>query len=192
MDSTKEKNINRKKSHQILIDSIYIAMFAAIIAVCSQIQLPVGPVPFTLQTLGVFVASGILGTKRGTLSVIIYVLLGAIGVPVFAGFSGGIGAVTGPTGGYIIGFLFTAFAVGLMADLLGKKIWVLAVGMVSGLLLCYAFGTAWFIIVSNSGGNNMDIATALGYCVIPFLVPDAAKISVAVIIVNHLDKIIKI
>lgn len=194
MDNVKEKNNNtdRKKSHQLLLDMIYTAMFAAVIAICSQIQLPIGPVPFTLQTLGIFAAAGILGTKRGTLSVAVYVLLGAVGLPVFAGFSGGFGVLTGPTGGYIIGFLFTAFAVGLMTDFLGKKIWVLAVSMIIGLILCYAFGTAWFIIVSNNSGKEMDIMTALSYCVIPFLIPDAAKIAAAVILVNRLDKIVKI
>lgn len=174
------------------MDSIYVAMFAAVIAVCSQIQLPLGPVPFTLQTLGVFTAAGMLGTKRGVLSTLIYILIGAVGIPVFAGFSGGLGCITGPTGGYIIGFLLTALAVGLMTKLAGRKVWSLVVGMVAGLVLCYAFGTAWFIFVNGQNGTAMDLATALGYCVIPFLIPDAAKIAVAVILVNRLDKIVKL
>lgn len=191
MDSAKNNNSGRKQRemHKMLLDMIYAALFAAVIAVCSQIQIP-GTVPFTLQTLGVFVAAGLLGIKGGMLSVFIYILLGAVGLPVFAGFSGGISVLVGPTGGYIIGFLFTALAVGLMADLLGKKIWVLAVGMIVGLLLCYAFGTAWFIIAYTNSGSSMDIGTALGYCVIPFLIPDAVKMAVAVIIVNRLNAIL--
>lgn len=191
--STRENNeSSRSKSHKLLMDSIYVAMFAAVIAVCSQIQLPLGPVPFTLQTLGVFTAAGMLGTKRGVLSTLIYILIGAVGIPVFAGFSGGLGCITGPTGGYIIGFLLTALAVGLMTKLAGRKVWSLVVGMVAGLVLCYAFGTAWFIFVNGQNGTAMDLATALGYCVIPFLIPDAAKIAVAVILVNRLDKIVKL
>ena len=191
MDSAKNNNSGRKQRemHKMLLDMIYAALFAAVIAVCSQIQIP-GTVPFTLQTLGVFVAAGLLGIKGGMLSVFIYILLGAVGLPFFAGFSGGISVLVGPTGGYIIGFLFTALAVGLMADLLGKKIWVLAVGMIVGLLLCYAFGTAWFIIAYTNSGSSMDIGTALGYCVIPFLIPDAVKMAVAVIIVNRLNAIL--
>ena len=194
MDSATKGNNenNRSKSHRLLMDSLYIALFAAVIAVCSQIQLPIGPVPFTLQTLGIFTAAGMLGAKRSVLSTFIYILIGAVGIPVFAGFSGGFGCITGPTGGYIIGFLLTALATGLMTSLAGRKVWSLIVGMVSGLILCYVFGTAWFIFVCNQNGTAMDIATALSYCVIPFLIPDAAKIAVAVILVNRLDKIVKL
>ena len=192
MNNEKQNKPDRSTAHILLLDSIYVALFAAVITVCSQIQIPLGPVPFTLQTLGIFTAAGLLGTKRGTLSTVIYVLLGAVGVPVFAGFSGGIGILTGATGGYIIGFIFTALATGLMSDIFGKKLWSLAVGMVAGLLICYIFGTTWFIIVSNSSGNTMDIMTALGYCVFPFLIPDAVKIVAAVVLVNRLGKILKI
>ena len=88
-------------------DMVYIAIFAVLMAICSWISIPMA-VPFTLQTFGVFMAVGILGGKRGTFAVLIYIILGAIGVPVFAGFSGGIGVLLSSTGGYIIGFLFSA------------------------------------------------------------------------------------
>ena len=113
--------------------------------------------------------------------------LGAIGVPVFAGFSGGIGVLGGPTGGYIIGFLFTALIVGLMTDFLGRKLWVLAVSMVAGLAVCYLFGTIWFMIAMHT-----DFVAALLTCVVPFLLADAAKIVVATVLVNRLDKIVKL
>lgn len=171
-----------------LLDLVYIAMFAAIITICAQIQIPT-TVPFTLQTFGVFAAGGLLGWKRGTLSVIVYVLLGLAGVPVFAGFTGGIGILAGPTGGYIIGFIFTALIVGIMSDKLGRKIWVLAVSMVLGLLVCYAFGTAWFMVTVEGG---MGLYSALGLCVFPYLPFDAAKIAVAVVLVNRLNKIVKL
>ena len=91
-------------------DIAYIAMFAAVMAVCSWISVP-ATVPFTLQTFGVFLAVGTLGGKRGSLAVLTYLLLGAVGAPVFAGFSGGIGCILGSTGGYIIGFLFSALVI---------------------------------------------------------------------------------
>ena len=102
---TEAKTNSKSKSN--VLSLVYMAMFVAIITVCAQIQIPM-TVPFTLQTLGIFMAAAMLGWKRGLISVAVYVLLGAIGVPVFAGFSGGIGVLGGPTGGYIIGFLFTA------------------------------------------------------------------------------------
>ena len=88
-------------------DIVFIGIFAALMAICSWISIPT-TVPFTLQTFAVFMAVGVLGGKRGTLSVLVYILLGAIGVPVFAGFAGGLGILTGSTGGYILGFLFSA------------------------------------------------------------------------------------
>ncbi len=186
-----EAEKSHKKSHAALVYMITSAMFAAVIAVCSQIQLPIGPVPFTLQTMGIFIAAGLLGVKGGSAAVGIYILLGAVGLPVFSGFKGGLSVLTGATGGYIIGFMFTAVIVGLLSDLLGRKVWVLAVSMTAGLLVCYAFGTAWFIIVSSSSGKSMDIAAALGYCVIPFLIPDAVKIALSVLLVNRVCAVLK-
>ena len=90
-------------------DMAYIAVFAVLIAVCSWISIPT-TVPFTLQTFAVFLTVGVLGGKRGSLAVLVYILLGCVGVPVFAGFSGGIGVLAGQTGGYIVGFLFSALA----------------------------------------------------------------------------------
>mgnify|MGYP002553886123 CR=1 FL=1 len=101
--------------------------------------------------------------------------------------SGGIGVLGGPTGGYIIGFLFTALIVGLMTDFLGRKLWVLAVSMVAGLAVCYLFGTIWFMIAMHT-----DFVAALLTCVVPFLLADAAKIVVATVLVNRLDKIVKL
>mgnify|MGYP001291843346 FL=1 len=125
-----EKEIKTKRSNrQKTLDMVYIAIFAVIIAVCSWISVPM-VVPFTLQTFGVFCAVGLLGGKRGTLSVLIYVLLGAVGVPVFAGFSSGIGTLFGVTGGYIMGFIFTALIYWLITAIFGKKLWAIILGMV--------------------------------------------------------------
>ena len=91
------------------------------------------------------------------------------------------------SGGYIIGFLFTALIVGLMTDFLGRKLWVLAVSMVAGLAVCYLFGTIWFMIAMHT-----EFVAALLTCVVPFLLADAAKIVVATVLVNRLDKIVKL
>ena len=165
-------------------------MFVAIMAVCSFITIPLGftPVPVNLGTLGVFLAGGLLGRKYGTISLGVYVLLGAVGVPIFAGFKGGISVLVGPTGGYIIGYILAAFIVGSIVDRfldyedpLAKQYLVLVLAMVSGLLLCYALGTIWFIISTGTG-----VLPSLIACVFPFLPGDALKIAAATILVNRL------
>ena len=114
-----------------------------------------------------------------TLSVLVFILLGAIGVPVFAGFSGGIGVLAGTTGGYIIGFLFSALVMWAMEKLPGKKAVMQIVSMIVGLIVCYAFGTAWFMIVYSRANGAVGLATVLGWCVIPFIIPDIIKIVLA-------------
>lgn len=180
-------NSNRFKT----LDMVYIAMFAVIMAVCSWISIP-ATVPFTLQTFGVFLAVGVLGGKRGSLSVLIYLLLGAIGVPVFAGFSGGLTVILGSTGGYIAGFLFSALVMWMMEALLGKKNWVPALSMAVGLLVCYAFGTAWFMMVYAKNSGAIGLMTALGWCVFPYIIPDVIKIVLALVICRRLAKAIRL
>ena len=159
-------------------DIVYIAVFAVIMAICSWISIPAA-VPFTLQTFGVFVAVGVLGGKRGTLSVLVFILLGAIGVPVFAGFSGGIGVLAGTTGGYIIGFLFSALVMWAMEKLPVKNTFTQILSMILGLVVCYAFGTVWFMVVYSRANGPVGLAAVLGWCVIPFIIPDLVKIAVA-------------
>lgn len=172
------------------LDMAYIALFAVIMAVCSWISIP-AVVPFTLQTFGVFLAVGMLGGKRGSLAVLVYLLLGIVGIPVFAGFSGGIGCIVGSTGGYIVGFLFSALVMWTMEILLGKKQWVLALSMVIGLLVCYTFGTIWFMVVYARNTGAIGVWTALGWCVFPYIIPDVAKIVLALVVCKSLDKVIK-
>lgn len=173
------------------LDMVYIAMFAVLIAICSWISIPT-MVPFTLQTFGIFVTVGILGGKRGSLSVLIYLLLGAIGVPVFAGFSGGVQALVGTTGGYIIGFLLSALLMWGMEKLLGRKTWVLALSMVLGLVACYAFGTFWFMEVYAKNSGEIGLLTALGWCVFPFIIPDMIKIALALLLTKTITHVVKI
>ena len=168
-------------------DIVYIGLFAVLIAICSWISIP-ATVPFTLQTLGVFLTVSVLGGRRGTLSVLVYILLGAIGLPVFSGFTGGIGILLGNTGGYIIGFLFSALTMWLISHLAGSGRIVQAVSMLAGLLVCYAFGTAWFMIVYTRGNGPVSLAVVLGWCVIPFIIPDLIKIAVALLIGSRIRK----
>ena len=162
-------------------------MCTAMITVCAWIQIPM-TVPFTLQTFGIFVAVGLLGGKPGTFSVLAYVLLGACGVPVFAGFSGGLGIIMGTTGGYIVGFIASALVMWLFEKLLGKSYPVLISSMIAGLLVCYALGTAWFMLVYSQNTGSIGLMQTLSWCVIPFIIPDAVKIFCASIVVKAIGK----
>lgn len=175
--------VQRSKTYDI----VYIAVFAVIMAICSWISIPAA-VPFTLQTFGVFIAVGVLGGKRGSLSVLVFILLGAIGIPVFANFSGGIGVLAGPTGGYIIGFLFSALLMWAMEKLPGKKSVMQIVSMIAGLIVCYAFGTVWFVIIYGRMNGPIGFTAALASCVVPFIIPDIIKIALAYVLSRKLRK----
>lgn len=158
---------------------IYTAIGAALITVCSLITVP-GTIPWTMQTYGVFTAAGLLGAKRGVLAVSVYILLGIIGLPVFS-YKAGIGVLVGPTGGYIIGFLFSALVIGLLSK---GKLYKLILGEILGLLVCYAFGSAWFMIYSGKTAAEVFAAA-----VMPFLGFDAIKIALSVFTVTRLKKV---
>lgn len=164
----------------------------ALIAICSWISIPLGEVPFTLQAFAIFLAIGLLGGKLGTISVVAYVLLGAIGVPVFAGFTGGFGIIMGTTGGYIIGFIFTALEMWLAERIFGKKPLVSIISMIIGLLICYAVGTVWFMVIYTHNTGAVGLGAVLGWCVIPFIIPDLVKIALAFIITNRVNKYVHV
>lgn len=186
--STQAENIHVRTSGKgKTYDMAYIGIFTVLIAICSWISIPM-QIPFTLQTFAIFLAVAVLGGRRGTLSVVVYVLLGAIGVPVFAGFTGGFGIIMNNTGGYIVGFIFTALAMWLMESLFGRKLWVQAISMILGLFICYAFGTVWFMLVYMRNTGAVGLMTVLGWCVIPFIIPDAIKIVLALVLSNTLKK----
>ena len=130
-------------------DMAYIALMAVLISVCSWLSVPAA-IPFTMQTYAVFTALLLLGGRRGSIAVAVYIALGAVGLPVFSGFAGGIGKLMGPSGGYIFGFMLTALCYWLCERVLGKKLWVKTVSLVVGLALCYAFGTVWFVKGTNT------------------------------------------
>ena len=170
-------------------DIVFIGIFAALIAICSWISIPT-TVPFTLQTMGVFTAVGILGGKRGSLAVLIYILLGLVGLPVFAGFSGGVSVIFGTTGGYIVGFLASALLMWSMESLCGRSKIALAVSMVLGLAVCYAIGTLWFMVVYAKTSGAVGLGTVLGWCVIPFIIPDLIKIGIALFLTERFRNVI--
>lgn len=159
-------------------DIVYTGIFAALIAVCSWISIPTA-VPFTLQTFAVFMAVLVLGGKLGTLAVVIYILLGAAGLPVFANFTGGMGILLGSTGGYIIGFILTALIMWAMEKPAKANPLIRIASMLLGLAACYAVGTIWFMSVYSKANGAIGVMTALGWCVFPFIIPDLIKIALA-------------
>lgn len=169
-------------------DIIFIALCAVLMAVCAWISIPT-LIPFTMQTFAVFFTLSFLGGKKGTLSVCIYLLLGSIGLPVYANGTAGIGVIMGTTGGYMIGWIFSGFAMWLLEKLIGKRIWAQAVSMLAGLVICYAMGTAWFMVVYARTIGEVGLWAALGWCVIPFIIPDLAKLGLALWLSQRLQKI---
>lgn len=170
-------------------DLVLCALFTAVMAVCAWIAIP-GPVPFTLQTLGVFLTVGLLGGKKGSIAVGAYILLGAVGLPVFSNFTGGIGSLIGPTGGYILGFLLSALLMWALEKPLGKKKWGLPLSMVLGLLVCYVFGTAYYMLLCSLNTGAVTLWTALGWCVFPFIPFDLIKILLSWLLCNRLKPLL--
>ena len=184
-------NTQKAEKNFRTIDLAYIALGAVLIAVCSWISIPT-TVPFTMQTFAMFFVPSTLGGKRGTTAILVYVLLGAVGVPVFANFTSGIGILLGNTGGYILGFLFIGLIYWLMVHFLGKKLWVEILAMVIGLAVCYAFGTAWFLFVYTRANGAVGLAMVLSWCVIPFILPDLVKLGLALTLSRRLAPVLKL
>ena len=147
-------------------DIALIAMGVALLAVCAWISIPM-TIPFTMQTFAVCLVAALFGCRRGMWTVLCYILLGV-------------------TGGYIIGFLFTAFVVGFATEKYGRSLPVLIVSMALGVLVCYAFGTLWFLFVYARKTGPIGLGTALSWCVVPYLLPDAAKIVLAAVLTRRL------
>ena len=149
------------------------ALMTAVTCVLAPMSIPIGPVPISLTNLVIYFSLYLLGWKWGTVSYLVYVLIGMAGLPVFSGFTGGLGKLAGPTGGYIVGFLPMAVIAGLAIDRFRNRGIHLA-GMVLGTAVCYAFGTAWFCLVGNTPPT-----AALSMCVFPFVPFDLGKMVLA-------------
>ena len=156
-----------------------IALGSAIITVTSWICVP-SAVPFTLQTFGVFLVLCLLGGRLGCISVLVYVITGAVGFPVFSGFRGGIGVLLGATGGYVAGFILSALIFRLCVFIGRNSLAARIIGCVLGMAVCYAAGSLWYA-VSVTGSLAAGFLSSLGICVVPFIIPDLIKIALAVI-----------
>ncbi len=171
------------------LDLAYTAIGAALIAICSWISIPL-TVPFTMQTFAVFFVLLLLGGMRGSLSILVYILLGAAGVPVFAGFSGGVGILFGNTGGYIIGFLLTGLVYLVAEHLFGENLCAKIAALVVGLALCYAFGTVWFYVLYTRHTGAVSMMTVMSWCVFPFILPDLLKLALAALLSGRVKRMI--
>lgn len=154
-------------------------MLSALLCICAWISIPFGEASVTLQTFGVFLALGLLGGKYGSLVCLLYLILGAVGLPVFSGFRGGIGVLLGATGGYILGFLATALVYWLLTGLLGNALPTRITALVLGLMVCYTFGTLWFYGLYLRSGDGLTLGFVLAKCVLPYLLPDLVKLAAA-------------
>ncbi|MBC7346726.1 MAG: biotin transporter BioY [Clostridia bacterium] len=155
---------------------VQVALFAALIAVLAQIAIPLpGGVPITMQLFGIYLAGSLLGAKRGALALLAYLLLGIVGIPVFANGRAGIGVLLGPTGGYLLGFLVGTWVLGWLVERRPQAGygWMSA-AMVVATLIAYTLGTVQFVLITE-----MPLAAALALTVVPFLPLDLLKILVA-------------
>lgn len=187
------KNTSASQSRRAFTtkEMVLTAMLTAVMAVCSWISVP-AEIPFTLQTFAVFCAIGLLGGRNGLFSILVYILLGAIGIPVFAGPSGGIGIILGNTGGYIVGFVFIALICWLTEKLFGNGLIVRIISMLVGLAVLYAFGTAWFMFLYTRNTGDVSLIQVMKWCVTPFVIPDLLKLALAVVLTDRIKKYAKL
>lgn len=155
-------------------DMAIIALNAALLCVLAPLSIPAGPIPFSLATLAVYLCVAVTGMRRGTFSVLLYILIGAVGVPVFSGFEGGIQKLTGLTGGYLAGYVLCALAAGFLIDRFPRTWWIYPTALVLGTILLYLLGTAWYQIVGKG-----PLWAALTACVFPFIPFDLVKVALA-------------
>lgn len=165
-----------------------VSLSAAIICILGplSITIPISPVPIAICIFGIYISAYALGSKLGTLAVSLYLLIGLIGIPVFSGFSGGPGKLLGPTGGYLIGYIPLVFISGLFIEKFENKIYMHVIGIIIGLIICYALGTVWLAYQAN-----LTFLSALSAGVIPFIPADIVKIILAVIVGVPLRKALK-
>jgi len=156
------------------------ALFVALSAVLSQLVLPIGPVPINMVHISIFTAAGLLGAKYGTLSQVVFVLMGAVGLPVFSYMSGGMGIIAGPTGGFIVGNVLCTLVVALIISKRGRSVPSLIIAMYAGYAVTYAFGIPWMMYVTG-----MELVPTLIFMA-SFLPGDALKVAVSVVLIRRL------
>ena len=164
---------------------ILCALFAALCAVCAQIQIPMQPITMSLALLAVHLAGALLSPGQAAMAMAVYLLMGAMGLPVFSGFRGGMGVLLDRTGGYVLGYVLCAWLGSkLRQGRCGGVRSVLA--MAAGTLACYGLGTVWFMLLTK-----MPLWTSLTLCVFPFIPGDAAKILMATLLAKRLHMPLK-
>lgn len=151
-----------------------ISILAAIICVLAPFSLPAGAIPLSLATFAIYLVSSVVDKKYALCAIFVYILIGAMGLPVFSSFSGGFQKLAGVTGGYIIGYLPCSLIIGLITEKLENKKWAYPLSMVLGTTVCYAFGTAWYAFQAG-----VTFISALSICVLPFIPGDLIKIAAA-------------
>lgn len=151
-----------------------VALMAAFLCVLGPIAIPIGTIPISFTNFFIYLTLYLIGTKLSFISCLLYLLLGMIGLPVFSGYSGGLSKLTGPTGGYLIGFLFLILVSGFFIQTFPSRYLLPIIGMLLGMLISYFFGTIWFILEMKS-----NLWNALTICVFPFLIGDFIKILLA-------------
>lgn len=179
-----------KKRRSAAYDIVVIAISAALITICSWISIQIGPVPVTLQTMAVLAVLLTTGGRRGTIAIAVYLALGAVGIPVFAGFKGGFAAFIGPTGGFLAGFLVAASVFWLLEKLVFERLMTsqarrIIFGLLNALIfeiITYTVGVIWFMTVYAAQTGPVGLSVVLGWCVIPFIIPDLIKIAAALVI----------
>lgn len=162
------------------------ALLSALMCVCAWISVPLPDIAFTLQTFSLFLTLELLGGKKGSITCLVYLLLGAVGLPVFTGFRGGLGVLLGATGGYILGFPAAALTYWAVTGFFGQRLPVRLTAQILGLAVCYGFGTVCFVAVYLRDGSAMGVGAVLAKCVLPYILPDGIKLSLAMLLANRL------
>ena len=163
-------------------------LFTAVLAVCAWLSIPLGDLVISLQTFGIFLTLGLLGGKRGSIAIFVYLLLGAVGAPIFSGFRGGLGALLGTTGGYLFGFMLTGICYWLITAIKDTPLTRL-LAMVLGLLLCYGCGSYWYMCQYLAAGG-VTLGAVLLKCVLPYLLPDCVKLALAWFLTGKLKRFV--
>ncbi len=184
------KQKTKTNTKENLRSYVLISLFSALTCVLSFIAIP-APVPFTLQTFGIFLSLTVLGGKKGLISVLLYLILGALGLPVFSSFSGGIGHLLGATGGYLLGFIPLALIFCLFEKSFGESNKIKALGLTAGLFACYLTGTLWYCGVYLKSLSYEAFASALTISVLPFIVPDLVKLFFSILLITKIKSITK-
>lgn len=179
----KESLQSKKINGLPLRDMTATAVFTALLCILAPMSVPIGPVPISLTNLVIYLSLYILGMKKGTISYLLYMLIGIIGLPVFSGFTGGPAKLLGPTGGYLVGFIFITLMGGFVIERLKEKYILHFAAFVVSTAVCYAFGTVWFVYLMKC-----TFAYALTVCVFPFIIVDLCKMILAIIFGNIIRK----